>query len=75
MVRLWYWRLRITVHENRYIDEASIRGEKLDRNYLGHSELLEGGEIRFEMTDQPNKKRGVAETSYPYSMSRELNKF
>jgi predicted alpha-1,2-mannosidase len=59
--------------ENKYVEEVTIGGKKLDRNYLNHSELLEGGVIRFEMADKPNKKRGVDEASYPYSMSRELN--
>ena len=61
--------------ENKYINEASIRGNKLDRNYFNHAELLEGDIIHFEMADKPNKKRGVSEASFPYSMSRELNNF
>jgi len=59
---------------NIYVDEVSVRGERLDRNYFNHAELLKGGIIHFKMDDQPNKNRGVAEVSYPYSMSRELNK-
>lgn len=57
---------------NKYIDKVSVRGKSIDRSYLGHAELLEGGLIRFDMAGEPNKKRGVA--SYPYSMSRELDK-
>jgi putative alpha-1,2-mannosidase len=60
--------------ENKYIDEVTRGGKKLDRNYFSHAELLEGGSIRFKMTDKPNTNRGVAEASYPYSMSRESKK-
>jgi predicted alpha-1,2-mannosidase len=58
--------------EYKYIDEVTIGGKKLDRNFLNHAELLEGGSIHFKMADKPNTKRGVADASYPYSMSREL---
>ena len=55
--------------ENKYIKEIMIQGKRLDRNYLKHQELMEGGLIRFEMDNKPNRNRGVTEASYPYSMS------
>jgi predicted alpha-1,2-mannosidase len=59
--------------ENIYIDDIFFRGKPYNRNYFKHADLMEGGVIRFDMTDQPNHDRGSTETSYPYSMSRELD--
>ena len=59
--------------EKKYINAVFFRGKPYDRNYFKHAELLEGGVIRFDMTDKPNHERGKTEESYPYSMSRGLN--
>ena len=59
--------------ENKYIDAVFVRGKKHGRNHFKHAELMEGGRIRFDMTDQPNRERGTAEASFPYSMSCELD--
>lgn len=58
---------------NKYIDEISLNGELIDRNYFTHSELMKGGVIQFKMSNMPNKKRGIAEKSRPYSLTNELN--
>ena len=57
--------------KNRYIDRATLNGKCYTKNYFSHDDLLQGAEIRFEMTSQPNLKRGTAPEDRPYSMSRE----
>lgn len=57
--------------ENVYVDEVTLNGENWDKNYIKHSTINNGGEINFKMTDTPNKKRGISEESYPYSMTLE----
>lgn len=59
--------------ENIYIDEITLRGKRIEQNYFNHHDLQKGGVIHFKMTDEPNKKRGVKEESFPYSMSKELD--
>lgn len=55
--------------ENVYIKEARLNGKIWDKNYINHSDLLNGGNISFIMSNEPNNKRGVKKESVPYSMS------
>jgi predicted alpha-1,2-mannosidase len=54
---------------NIYIRKITLDGKTLDRNYITHNELTAGGRLIFRMTDKPDRKRGIVEKSYPYSMS------
>jgi putative alpha-1,2-mannosidase len=36
--------------ENIYVKEVFLNGEKLNRAYITFDEVLNGGELRFEMT-------------------------
>ncbi|MCP4122339.1 MAG: glycoside hydrolase family 92 protein, partial [Bacteroidetes bacterium] len=38
--------------QNMFIDSATLNGKKLERLYITHEELLQGGELVFEMTDE-----------------------
>lgn len=57
--------------DNIYVDEVTLNGENWDKNFIKHSTIINGGELNFKMTDTPNKKRGISEESYPYSMTLE----
>ena len=54
-----------------YIQRMTFNGTPYDRNYLRHEDLLRGGTITFELGAQPNRQRGTAPTSAPYSFSKE----
>ena len=41
--------------ENIYIASAQLNGEFLDRSYLYHHEIMEGGSLEFTMTDSKAK--------------------
>ena len=43
--------------KNVYVGSVSVNGRKLDRNYLTHSEIMNGGKIVFQMTDKPRMSR------------------
>jgi len=45
--------------ENIYIQGASLNGKDFNRTTIAHSEILEGGELIFEMGPAANKKWGV----------------
>ena len=52
-----------------YIDELRFNGKIIDKNYLTHDRLQQGGRLVFVMSDKPDKERGTTPASYPYSMS------
>ena len=38
--------------QNLYIKSASLNGKKLDRLYITHEEIMQGGELVFELSDK-----------------------
>ena len=59
-----------TSDENRYIRKMSYNGKNYTKNYLDHFELLKGARLLFDMSDQPMKGRGIKDSDFPYSFSR-----
>ena len=57
--------------ENRYIKSMTVNGKKYTKNYLNHFELIKGGNYVFDMESQPCESRGINESDFPYSFSRE----
>jgi putative alpha-1,2-mannosidase len=53
----------------RYVDALRIDGKKVERNWIGHAELMRGAKLDFSMSDQPNQSRGTREQDAPYSFS------
>ena len=56
---------------NRYIKGITFNGKEYNKNYFTHEELLKGAVINFDMSSQPNLKRGTTADSFPYSLSDE----
>ena len=47
-----------TINQNKvnvYVQKVMVNGQELTRNYLLHNEIINGGEIQFYLTDNPNK--------------------
>ena len=40
---------------NKYVESVTLNGNVLDRNYITHDEIINGGELHFIMTDTPKK--------------------
>jgi putative alpha-1,2-mannosidase len=59
--------------DNIYIDKITCNGIVYDKNYITHTDLLKGANLQFEMTETPNKSRGVSPASFPYSFSNRKN--
>jgi putative alpha-1,2-mannosidase len=53
-----------------YVREVRLDGVSLERNFITHDEVVRGGELRFVMSDQPNRRRGTGTEARPYSMFR-----
>ncbi|MBO4816857.1 MAG: GH92 family glycosyl hydrolase [Bacteroidales bacterium] len=51
---------------NRYVRKIRINGKTLDRRYVTHKEILEGGVWEFEMGSRPSRNNRLEK---PYSMS------
>ena len=62
-------RARGNSEENVYIKTARLNEKPISRNYLHHGEIVDGGELEFEMADQPNYNRGVGREDKPFSVS------
>jgi putative alpha-1,2-mannosidase len=56
--------------EHRYIQSLKIDGKEYDKNYLKHEMFLKGMDMQFEMSEKPNKQRGVSVQAAPYSFSK-----
>lgn len=55
--------------ENLYVQSLKVNGEDYDKNYLDFNTLLNGAVLDFNMSDEPNKERGIAPEDAPYSFS------
>jgi predicted alpha-1,2-mannosidase len=43
--------------DNIYIQSVSLNGKEIDRNYITHQDILQGGYLVFTMGNTPNKNR------------------
>ena len=56
---------------HRYIDRMKLNKRIYTKNYITHKDLQDGGRIKFQMSERPNRSRGTADTDAPYSFSLE----
>lgn len=54
---------------NIYIEDMKLNGETYTHNYLKHETLMDGAVISIDMSDIPNKTRGISVEDAPYSFS------
>lgn len=57
--------------KNVYISKVELNGKEIDTNFITYTQLMEGGELRFTLTDKPDKTRGTSDKAAPYSYTRE----
>jgi predicted alpha-1,2-mannosidase len=46
-------------YKNKYIQTATLNGEKLNRPIISHSDIMNGGRLMLVMGDKPNKHWGI----------------
>jgi len=61
--------------ENKYIQSATLNSKSLNRPWIAHSEIVNGGTLTFQMGPQPNKEWGSAPEVAPPSMTEGTPKF
>lgn len=55
--------------DNVYVKELYVNGKKYDKSYLPYSQVSDGVELHFVMSDKPNYKRAVSAKAIPPSLS------
>ncbi len=55
--------------DHPYVGEVRLNGKPLRRSWLGHEEIMAGGELHFVMQATPNREWATATRARPYSMS------
>jgi len=55
--------------ENKYIQKAWLNGEALDGPWITHQNVIDGGELKFEMGIRPNKDWGNPELFFKLAES------
>ena len=55
--------------ENRYVQKVTLNGQEITKLYLTHEQLMQGGELVFEMGSEPDLARGMKLEDKPYSMT------
>ena len=58
--------------ENIYIHSAVLNGVAFSRNWITYADIMQGGVLKFVMSDKPNKERGTGRVDRPYSVSGKL---
>ena len=56
--------------ENIYIKSATLNGKNYNANFIKHSDLVNGGILKLEMSSVPNVNRGLEKTDKPFSLSK-----
>ncbi len=56
--------------EHIYIQSASLNGKTYTKNFITHSDLLNGGTLKLEMSSKPNEQRGLGVDDRPFSLTK-----
>ena len=55
--------------ENVYIKSATLNGKDFQHNWIRYADIVNGGLLHFEMSNQPSLSRGTAAEDKPFSLS------
>ena len=56
--------------DNCYVNSLTLNGKPYSKNYIKHSDLMQGAQFVYNMSAKPNYSRGTAENDAPYSFSK-----
>ena len=59
---------------NRYINAMTLNGSQYSKNYITHDTLMQGGDMVFTMSAEPNLSRATSEADFPYSFTHDMKK-
>ena len=52
---------------NRFVEAIHFNGKSYSKNYFDYNDLQKGAIINFDMSNHPNKNRGIHKSDFPYS--------
>lgn len=55
--------------KNRYVKSVKLNGKPYHKAFIRQQDIMNGGELTFEMSSQPNKQRIFKGENRPYSLS------
>jgi len=55
--------------QNVFIESIELNGNRYEKNYINHLDIMQGGSLKFEMNNKPNRRLGRDEESMPFSLS------
>lgn len=53
--------------KNVYIKSMKLNGKQYNKTYITHADIVNGGDLIFEMSNKPNKKSSAYEKPYSFS--------
>lgn len=56
---------------NKYVNSLQWNGKAYTKNFVKHSDLIQGATLRFDMQAKPNTSRGTAVGDLPFSLSKD----
>ncbi|MEQ6120614.1 GH92 family glycosyl hydrolase [Reichenbachiella sp. MALMAid0571] len=56
--------------KNRYLQSIDLNGKNLNKVWLNHSDVVNGGTLKLEMGSKPNKNLGSEKQTLPGSVSK-----
>lgn len=59
--------------KNRYIKSIKLNGNDYTRNYISHSDIINGGVMEFEMADTPQEGWGTGKSDCPPDLISTFN--
>jgi hypothetical protein len=54
--------------QNKYINSASLNGKEHTKSYIFHNDIIQGGNLTFEMVTRPNRNWGYNTDDRPVSV-------
>ena len=56
---------------NVFIQSATLNGKNFTKNFITYSDLIQGGNLSIQMSENPNKQRGIKTSDKPFSVSEQ----
>ncbi|MDJ1480731.1 GH92 family glycosyl hydrolase [Cytophagaceae bacterium YF14B1] len=54
---------------NVYIQNCQLNGQEYNNTFIKHSDILQGGTLKLDMSNTPNQQRGTKPEQLPFSVS------
>ncbi|MEG2366074.1 MAG: GH92 family glycosyl hydrolase [Alistipes sp.] len=55
---------------NHYIESVTLNGTPITTNFITYEQLMQGGELNFNLSSKPNLERGTQPAAQPSSLSQ-----